>query len=163
MEKIAKFEFVSLNEFQSHFDKDIKNIYDNLKLPKRATQYSAGYDFYAPYDFELKPNQSLIIPTGIKVKMDNNYFLLIAPRSGLGTKFRMQLDNTIGIIDADYYCSDNEGHIMVKISNNNFENKTLSIQQNQAFVQGIFLKYGITIDDDTLQTRNGGFGSTNKK
>ena len=86
--------------------------------------------------------------------------LKLYPRSGLGFKYRLQLNNTVGIIDSDYFGSDNEGHIMAKITNDSREGKTLEINAGMGFMQGIFLEYGITVDDDASDIRNGGFGST---
>ena len=82
------------------------------------------------------------------------------PRSGLGFRFRLQLNNTVGIIDSDYYDSDNEGHIFVKLTNDSKENRTVKVEAGQGFVQGIFVPFGITVDDDAEAIRNGGFGST---
>ena len=84
------------------------------------------------------------------------------PRSGLGFKFRLQLDNTVGIIDSDYYYSSNEGHIMIKMTNDSRNNKTVHVEKGVGFAQGIFVEYGITLDDDANEIRDGGFGSTNK-
>ena len=83
-------------------------------------------------------------------------------KSGLGFKYRLQLNNTVGIIDSDYYFSDNEGHIFAKITNDSNENKTVEIKKGTGFMQGIFVEYGITFDDDVKSIRNGGFGSTTK-
>lgn len=164
--RIAKFELVSYEQFESGLDSSYKPIakelYESLKLPKRATRGSAGYDFYAPFDITLKPLETIKIPTGIRVKMEENYVLKLYPRSGLGFKYRLQLNNTVGIIDSDYYYSFNEGHIFAKITNDSNENKILNIQKGTGFMQGIFVEYGITIDDDTTEIRNGGFGSTTK-
>ena len=123
---------------------------------------SAGYDFYAPINIELKPNETIKIPTGIRVKMEDGWVLKCYPRSGLGFKYRMQLNNTVGIIDSDYYFSSNEGHIFTKITNDTNEGKTIEIKANQGFMQGIFVEFGITVDDDAVEIRNGGFGSTTK-
>lgn len=82
------------------------------------------------------------------------------PRSGLGFKFRLQLNNTVGIIDSDYYNSDNEGHIFAKITNDTNEEKVIGLKSGEGFMQGIFVEYGITEDDDATGIRNGGFGST---
>ena len=164
--RIAKFEKVSLNQYLSSLDLDeskIKEIYEEITLPKRATKGSAGYDFYAPFDIDLKPGETIKIPTGIRVSMEENYVLKLYPRSGLGFKYRLQLNNTVGIIDSDYYYSDNEGHIFAKITNDSNEGKVLHINKGEGFMQGIFVEYGITIDDDTTSIRNGGFGSTTKK
>ncbi|MFV0255617.1 MAG: deoxyuridine 5'-triphosphate nucleotidohydrolase [Erysipelotrichaceae bacterium] len=166
MKKIAQFSKVSYVEFKTAFDQmtddEIKVIYDNISLPQRATIASAGYDFFLPFDIVLKPNETIKIATGIRVKMDNNWVLKLYPRSGLGFKYRLQLNNTVGIIDADYYNSDNEGHIFAKITNDSNENKTLQLKANEGFMQGIFLEYGITVDDSVSAVRNGGFGSTSK-
>ena len=167
MKKIAKFEKVSFEQFQSGFDNDfsveeLKQIYDELPLPKRATVGSAGYDFYAPFDITLEPGQTIKIPTGIRAKMDDGWVLNLYPRSGLGFKFRLQLNNTVGIIDSDYYYSSNEGHIFAKITNDSNEGKVVSIKKYTGFIQGIFLEYGITVDDEVEEIRDGGFGSTTK-
>lgn len=164
--RIAKFEIVSLEQFKSGFDslseEIISQMYQDLKLPLRATKGSAGYDIYAPMDITLEPGQTTKVPTGIRVRMEENYVLKIYPRSGLGFKYRLQLNNTVGIIDSDYYYSDNEGHIFIKITNDTNENKTIMIPKGTGFAQGIFVEYGITIDDDVQSIRNGGFGSTTK-
>lgn len=170
MKRIAKFEKVSLEQFvlsvkdflPSLSEEEIKVIYEQIKLPKRATKLSAGYDFYSYSKLVLKPNQTLKVPTGIRCKMDEDYVLFLAPRSSLGFKYRLQLDNTIGVIDSDYYKAKNEGHIFIKITNDTKEEKEVLINEFEAFAQGIFLQYGITVDDDTDEERIGGFGSTNK-
>ena len=167
MKKVAKFEKVSFEQFKSSFDnlneEKIKEMYEKIKLPKRATKGSAGYDFYAPFDIELKPGETIKIPTGVRAWMEEDYVLKLYPRSGLGFKYRLQLNNTVGIIDSDYYYSDNEGHIFAKITNDSNENKTVNIAEGTGFMQGIFIEYGITVDDDATEIRNGGFGSTTKK
>ncbi|RHM61303.1 dUTP diphosphatase [Coprobacillus sp. AF33-1AC] len=170
MKKIAKFYKVSkeqfLNDFKDSFpqydENTILNIYESISLPKRATKGSAGYDFYTPIDIELKPGETIKIPTGIRVYIDSSWVLGLYPRSGLGFKYRLQLNNTVGIIDSDYYNSDNEGHIFVKLTNDSNEDKTVTVKAGQGIVQGIFFEYGIVEDDDVTDERNGGFGSTTK-
>ena len=163
MKKIAKFEKVSLNQFKETFGgENLNETYEQIKLPRRATTGSAGYDFFAPEEFSLKPGETAKIPTGIRARIDEGWVLKIYPRSGLGFKFRLQLDNTVGIIDSDYYHSSNEGHIMIKVTNNSLEGKTVTVEKGSAFAQGIFLEYGITVDDDADGVRDGGFGSTSK-
>lgn len=135
-------------------------MYHALKLPKRATSGSAGYDFYTPFDFELAPGETIKLPTGIRAEMEEGWVLQIFPRSGLGFKYRLQLNNTVGIIDSDYFYSDNEGHIFIKLTNDSNEGKVLSLKAGDAFAQGIFTEFGITTDDDSTGVRNGGFGST---
>ena len=170
MQKIAQFKKVSYKQFKKDVltvmpdidEQELIEIYDNIKLPRRATAGSAGYDFFSPFKIAISPNETIKIPTGIRVKMCDDWVLQCYPRSGLGFKYRMQLDNTVGIIDSDYYNSDNEGHIMVKFTNNDRENRRIKIERGQGYIQGIFVQYGITIDDNTNGIRNGGFGSTTK-
>lgn len=171
MRKVARFEKVSLEQFKKDFiktmgetsEEKLVEIYNSIKLPHRATTGSAGYDFYSIVDFELEPNKTIMLPTGIRCFMENDVVLQVFPRSSLGFKYRFQLNNTVGIIDADYYNSDNEGHIFAKFTNRSNENKTISIKSGEAFMQGIFMEYLLTYDDETTGVRNGGFGSTNKK
>jgi dUTP pyrophosphatase len=170
MKRIAKFYKVSEERFKADWkdtfgqvsDEEAARIYEGIRLPKRATAGSAGYDFFAPVDVTLKPQETIKIPTGIRVEMDPEWVLKCYPRSGLGFKFRLQMNNTVGIIDSDYFYSDNEGHIFAKITNDTNEGKTVEIPADTGFMQGIFVEYGITVDDDVTDTRNGGFGSTTK-
>lgn len=164
MKKIAQFHKVSFEQFKEGWDLggDVEEIYQQIKLPKRATTGSAGYDFFMPITVELKPQETIKIPTGIRVEMKDEWVLKLYPRSGLGFKYRLQLNNTVGIIDSDYFYSDNEGHIFSKITNDTNEDKTVVLKQGEGFMQGIFIEYGITVDDDAASLRNGGFGSTTK-
>ncbi|MBO5167396.1 MAG: deoxyuridine 5'-triphosphate nucleotidohydrolase [Lachnospiraceae bacterium] len=163
--KVSKENFLEAmkDDFPEYTQEDIVDMYESIELPKRATKGSAGYDFYAPFAFSLPPGSTMKIPTGIRVKMDEDWVLKLYPRSGLGFKYRLQLNNTVGIIDSDYYYSDNEGHIFAKITNDSNEGKTLEIGAGAGFMQGIFIEYGITVDDEAEGIRNGGFGSTTKQ
>ena len=171
MKKVAKFEKVSWAQFQKDYVdtfgegktidmNEIRKIYDNIKLPIRATSGSAGYDFKSPITFTLKPGLTIKIPTGIRVKIDDGWVLKCYPRSGLGFKYKMRMANVVPIIDSDYYYSDNEGHIFLKLSNEG--EKDISINSGDKIIQGVFVPYGITYDDCVNKTRNGGVGSTGK-
>jgi len=158
MKRIAQFLKVSKLEWSKSGSTE---LYDGISLPRRATKGSAGYDFFAPYPFTLQAGETAKIPTGVRVKIDEGWVLKIYPRSSLGFKYRLRLDNTVGIIDSDYFFADNEGHIFIKITN--CGDKPLSVEKDKAFAQGVFVEYGITIDDDCVSVRTGGFGSTDKK
>lgn len=158
MKKIAKFEKVSLNQYLLD---GTKEDYENIILPRRATSGSAGYDFFSPIPFTLNPGETIKVPTGIRAKIEDGWVLKIYPRSSLGFKYRLTLNNTVGIIDSDYYFAENEGHIFIKITN--CGEKVLEIEKGKAFAQGIFLEYGITYDDEATASRTGGMGSTDKK
>ena len=163
--RIARFEIVSFDQFKNSFedknDDEIKKIYESLSIPKRATKGSAGYDFYAPFDICLAPGQTIKIPTGIRVYMEENYVLKLYPRSGLVFKYRLQLNNKVGIIDSDYYENeDNDGHFMFAYYN--FFDHDVEIKKGDPIGQLIFMKY-LTADNDNAQgERKGGFGSTGR-
>lgn len=154
-----------------------KAIFDSIELPTRGSASSAGYDFCSPIEFKLEPGQSIKIATGIKVQINEGAFLGLFPRSGLGFKYRLQLDNTVGIVDADYYNNKgNEGHIFIKITNDAvipsltnaedmeaiYEKKTLRVKAGEKFAQGIFISFQTTVDDTADAERVGGLGSTGK-
>lgn len=169
MERVAEFFKVSKERYLQDntpaselgfTEEESEKMYEEIRLPQRATAGSAGYDFRAPFSFLLDPGQTMIIPTGIRCKIKDGWFLSIYPRSGLGFKYREMLANTVGIVDSDYYGSDNEGHIFIKIVNASTERKRLVIHAGDAFAQGVFVQYGVTESDDVQTVRNGGMGST---
>lgn len=186
-----KFEKVSYEQFRKDLIKSglidleqtteatIKLCYENIKIPTRATKYSAGYDFYLPITIsKLARGGSVLFPTGIKVKLDNDCVLFLTPRSSLGIEYGMQLANTMGVIDADYYNNDNnEGHIWCKIQfplnsiygkNENYMyfpqlNKEINLEEGTPFLQGIIVKYYTSDNDNVDSERKGGIGSTDKR
>lgn len=180
MYRIAKFEKVSFEQFKKDWidtfsryareeldegkiDIAIRNIYDSIKLPKRATAKSAGYDFFSPINLILEVNEAIKIPTGIRCWIDDGWYLKGHPRSGYGFKYGVKLANTTGIIDGDYYDAKNEGHIFFKLVNDSVLAKRIEFNTGDAFCQGIFSEYGLTLDDDVTEARTGGFGSTTKQ
>lgn len=123
MIKFAKVSYAQfLKDYQAIYGDEIgeeyiKEMYDKLKLPVRATTGSCGYDFFSPFSWELDNQQEkrtgigttyeitlappeIMIPTGIRVLMDDDVCLLLAPRSGLGNKHYLRISNTLGVIDA---------------------------------------------------------------
>lgn len=165
---MIKFEKVSFHQYKEacramgveESEVDLLAEWENIKLPKRATMSSAGYDFFAPYDFAVEMNASTLIPTGIRFVTDEKVVLVCVPRSGQGFKYGSRLSNTCGIVDADYHLSENEGHIMCKMF---AEVKPFTVYKGNAYMQGLILPYYTTDDDSTTEIRNGGFGSTDKK
>ena len=168
MVRVARFEKVSLRRFVTDWVATFPQqtveqavaAYERIRLPERATSGSAGYDLFAPVGFELSAGEGIKIPTGLRVLIEEGWVLTIYPRSGLGFKYRFQLDNSVGVIDSDYARSDNEGHIFMRMTNDNREGKSLIVPSGTAFAQGIFLPFGITVDDHAQGVRNGGLGST---
>lgn len=182
---MIKFEKVSFEEFKKAFENEVaheftgyqcvteeelKKYYDEIKLPERSTSGSAGYDFFAPFNFNFRPQYQckmsilceeyqFLFPTGIRFVTDRDDIVLICvPKSGLGCKYGMRLKNTVGVIDSDYFKSDNEGHIKVKMSLDSTFN--YCVDRGKAFMQGVIVPFIKTDDDCVDSKRNGGFGST---
>lgn len=155
------FEKISFEQFKKDISND-KNLYNNYLLPKRATKYSAGYDFFAISDITIKPGEIVKIPTGYKAKFNNDEALLLMMRSGLGFKYNLRFTNQIGLIESDYYNNEsNEGHMWVSIQNEGKEE--ITIKKNTAYCQSVFIKFLITDDDNATNIRKGGLGSTDRR
>ena len=173
MERIAEFYKVSFEQFKKDYkdinptspvsSEEIKNMYDNIKLPARATTGSAGYDFYLPHSISLKAGEQVVIPTGIRFECEQDYALFMFSKSGLGNRNRLQLNTAVSIIDSDYFYSDNEGHIIACLIHDSRDpNAILNLPAGKGYFQGVFIKYGITKSDNASGIRNGGLGSTNQ-
>ena len=165
--KIARFEKISFEQFKKdmidtyknmYSEKEIKEIYNGIELPVRATKYSAGHDIKIPFAMSVFPNDTLKIPTGIRCEMDGEYVMLVFPRSSLGIKKNMYITNTVPVIDADYYNAKNEGHIFICIKNGG-EN-ILSLSKNEAITQAVFVPFGVADEEEVVRERVGGIGST---
>lgn len=136
-----------------------KNSNVDIKLPTRATEHSAGYDFYSPIDITIQPNESVMIWTDIKANMYYDNALLLIPRSSMG-KHPIMISNTVGLIDSDYYNNEsNDGNIGFRLLN--IGSTPYEIKIGDRIGQGVFIKYGTVKNDDAIGVRSGGFGSTN--
>lgn len=170
---IAEFEKVSFEQFLKDFrdcfwdtdetyknytDSQVRLIYNEIKLPKRATKGSAGYDFFMPFLFTFN-EKAKKIPTGIRCNIEPGYVLMLYPRSGLGFKYGARLKNSTGVIDQDYFYANNEGHIMAKI----LSDKEFLLGPQESFMQGIFMPYYLAKEEEVTTERTGGFGSTSRK
>lgn len=166
---VAKFEKVSMRQFKDDLAKVkteeisedyLDDTYNAISLPYRKTIGSAGYDIISPIDFVLGPGEWINVPTGIRCKIDPNWVLKIYMRSGLGFKYGLRLANGTGIIDSDYYGSSNEGHIHIKLINDSSIRKDVVVHRGDGIAQGLFIPFGLTVDDNASGIRDGGFGST---
>lgn len=172
MEKIAEFSKVSLDQYLTdcmapynfELDQDISKDdimsklaadWNNIQLPCRSTKGSAGYDFFIPKDIVISAHPKIVF-TGIRCRIDPGWVLMCVPRSGLGFKRGLRLRNTVGVIDSDYYNALNEGHIAACVSSDSIT----ELKSGDRFMQGIFVPFGITVDDEADSERSGGFGST---
>lgn len=170
MRRVAKFEKVSWVQFQKDYVDtfgegktinmdDVKDIYDNIKVPCRKTKFSAGHDISIPFDITLPPKERLMIPTGIRCQIETDYVMLIMPRSSLGIKKGLRISNTVPVIDSDYYNANNEGHIFISVINDGKD--VIKFKTGDNIVQAMFVPYGVADEEEILEERVGGIGSTN--
>ena len=159
---MRKFEIISINQFNKDF-KNIDTKYEDIIIPKRSTKFSAGYDFYMPYDLIVKKNEVVLIPTGIKAMLNSDEFLGIYIRSSLGFKYNLRMCNQVGIVDSDYYNNtSNEGHIFVKLKNEG--DTDIILKKHDRYVQGIIQKYYIVDNEKEIEDiRVGGIGSSGRR
>ena len=156
---MRKFEKISFEQFKKDIS-DNKELYETYNLPKRGTKSSAGYDFFALFDYTLKPGEIMKIPTGIKSQFNNDEVLFLIDRSSMGFKWNVRMCNQVGVIESDYYNNiSNEGHMWVALQNEG--DKDYIINKGDAYAQGIFIKF-LTCGDNPEEERIGGLGSTNK-
>lgn len=133
----------------------------NFELPKRSTAKSAGYDFKVIEDIICKSHQITMVKTGIKAYMEDNETLLLFNRSSNPKKKGLIILNGVGVIDSDYVNNqDNEGEIAGLFYN--MLDEDIELKANEKMMQGIFVKYAKTDDDNAEGERTGGFGSTGK-
>ena len=150
---MRKFEVVK-DEFRVYKDATIK-------LPTRADDGSAGYDFYSPISFTIKPGETKFIHFDVKAAMEKDDVLFLFVRSSIGIKKKITLDNGTGVIDSTFYSNpDNDGNMCAAFTNHS--SQTWSFEAGDRLIQGVFAKYLITDDDQAEGERLGGFGSTSK-
>ena len=152
------FKKISFKQFKEDVDND-QELYNSYSLPKRSTSLSAGYDFFLMEDMTIKTGEILKIPTGYKAYFEHDEALLIIIRSSLGFKYNLRLTNQIGLIDSDFYNNiKNEGHMYVSIQNHGKEDVTL--KKGDAYVQGVFIKY-LKTDDDNAEGKRDDWSALN--
>ena len=167
---MSRFEKVSFEQWKKDCgikglpDAELREWFDDIRLPQQATAASAGCDFFMPFNLNFEAGSTFRIATGIRWIAeegdDRGKVLLVLPRSGLGFKYGIRLSNTVGVIDADYCDSDNEGHIIISLVNPS--EQTIELPQDKPFAQGIVVSYEVPVGAESDAQRNGGFGSTEK-
>lgn len=153
---------------------------DGVKMPRRSTTLSCGYDFFSPDTYELTPGEWTMIDTGVRfdgteyphithtgrplpddgcahtmsISYPALWFMMLAPRSGLSAKYGFRLRNTVGIIDMDYR---DTIKAMVTVD------VPYTLSKDEKFMQGIVLPFGVFNHEiKPTEKRTGGHGSTGR-
>lgn len=145
-------------------DSYLAKILNAVPIPKRETKGSAGYDFSLPIDIKVHSGETVVVPSGIRAVFNEDemdtWHLEIFVRSSVGIRKDTCIPNGTGIIDADYYRSENGGDILIALRNTG--DHTVIFGAGERVCQGIFKIHGLVEDDDTNDCRTGGVGSTGK-
>jgi dUTP pyrophosphatase len=152
------FKKISLKQYIK--DGGTEEEYNSIVLPIRATKFSSGYDICTPRRIIISKGESVKVPTGIRVFMENDEVFMMHIRSSIGSKFGVRVSNCTGVVDSDYIAADNQGHIWMFLHNDS--EHFFEIQAGSKICQGVFHKYLITDDDTADAVRTGGVGSTGK-
>lgn len=139
------------------------DLWNEIELPKRSTQYSAGYDIKTPLDITIPPHSSVKVPSGIKAIFNademNTWCLLLYIRSSVGAE-GVVITHGTGVIDADYQFAKNDGGMVLALTNNT--NNIVKFKAGDRIMQGVFVIRGTTEDDQAAGDRTGGMGNTGK-
>ena len=146
----------------------VKKLFKDAQLPVRATDGSAGVDLKAYlYDEEvnekvtkivIQPNQKAKIHTGLAFQLPYNTAMLLLPRSSMGIKKGLILQNTVGLLDCDY-----TGECMIFVKN--IGDELVEIENGERLVQALIVpyvkpKYVEVNELDETERGAGGFGSS---
>ena len=142
----------------------IKKVKDNAKIPKRATNGSAGMDLYAciTEKITVEPQKIAVIPTGIAIELPNpSVAAFVYARSGLGIKHGICLANGVGVIDSDY-----RGEICVGLCN--VSDKPYTVEPFERVAQMVIAPVIVPTVTEVSELSDtergeGGFGSTGTK
>ncbi len=139
----------------------IKKLYSNSIIPTKGSAEAAGYDLYARLDnlnLIIEPHSSVLVSTGVAMKIPYGYYGRIAPRSGFSVKTGLVIN--AGVIDSDY-----RGE--VKILFQNYSDKYIAINNGDKIAQIVIEKIAhckiVEVEDlDNTARGSNGFGSTDK-
>lgn len=142
---------------------NIKKLNEKAIIPAYGSAYAAGADLYAciESDIEVKPHQTVLIPTGIALELPEGLAGLIYARSGLATKKGLAPANKVGVVDCDY-----RGEVKVSLHNHSEIPQTVAVGERvaQLVITPYITAEFVAVDELSQTVRGaGGFGSTGSK
>ncbi len=141
----------------------IVKLQQNAKIPTYGSTDAAGADLYACLEkpVSILPGQTVLIPTGLSMEIEQGFAGFIYARSGLATKRGLAPANKVGVIDCDY-----RGQVMVSLHNHSSAPQYVEPGERVAQIvfapvyQAAFLEAEALSD---TERGTGGFGSTGTK
>lgn len=131
---------------------------DGALLPCHAKEGDAGLDLTSRVTVNLQPGETFIVGTGVRAEIPDGCFGLVAPRSGLASKYGITLANTPSIIDSGY-----RGEI--KLALHNIGSKGYTVHRDERVAQMVVVPFVtcecVEVDElSDTERGEGGFGST---
>uniref|UniRef100_A0A6C0AYI2 dUTP diphosphatase n=1 Tax=viral metagenome TaxID=1070528 RepID=A0A6C0AYI2_9ZZZZ len=135
----------------------VKRLHQDAKVPQKADSGCAGYDIFSVDQIKLAPGERSLVATGISTEISKEYYLRVAPRSGLAVK---GIDIGAGVVDSSY-----RGEIKVLVINNS--GSDYLVEFGSKIAQLVLERCGdapVQVVDILSETERGygGFGSTGK-
>jgi dUTP pyrophosphatase len=139
----------------------VQRLNDDTKMPAYAHEGDAGVDLYSGGNFNLKPGERVLVPTGLKIAIPHGYEGQVRPKSGLALKHGITVLNTPGTVDAPY-----RGEVGVIVINHD-PKTAYEIKKGEKIAQMVFNKVEYVTFTEAKElaatTRGeGGYGSTGK-
>jgi dUTP pyrophosphatase len=136
----------------------LKRMREEAVEPTYGSDGAAAFDLYAALEVRLGPGETKVVPLGYAMGIEDNYEVVIRPRSGMSLKTGLRVANAPGTIDSDY-----TGEVGVIIHNTSNEKKMIKIGDRIA--QGVIQRTNrahFTFVEKLSPTfrGDGGFGST---
>lgn len=141
----------------------IVKLNPNAHIPTYGSASAAGADLYACIEQTvcIQPGQTVLVPTGLSMEIEEGFAGFIYARSGLATKRGLAPANKVGVIDSDY-----RGQVMVSLHNHT--NTLQSVEPGERVAQIVFApvyqaQFCLVDALQETQRGTGGFGSTGTK
>ncbi len=141
----------------------IVKLQPNAQIPSYGSTDAAGADLYACIEnaVSILPGQTVLIPTGLSMEIEQGFAGFIYARSGLATKRGLAPANKVGVIDCDY-----RGQVMVALHNHT--ERPQCVEPGERVAQIVFapVYQACFLEAESLsdtERGTGGFGSTGTK
>lgn len=138
----------------------IKPLRNSFIMPTKGSEYAGAFDLYMP-EAGTATGEAQLFKLGFAAAIPAGHVGLLFPRSGVGAKHGLELNNTCGVIDADY-----RGEWMAAIRTKS--GKEFSWDAGERLIQCVVVpvlsvKLELAEDLDETKRGEGGFGSSGTK
>jgi dUTP pyrophosphatase len=139
----------------------VELVHEDAKIPSYAYPSDSGFDLRSTIEINIPPFGRVLIPTGIKLSIPEEYEIQVRPKSGLALNQGLTVLNTPGTVDSGYV-----GEIKVIVFNTS--NETVTVSKGMKIAQAVlcpvvcgkYVSFESTNKVDDKDRGDRGFGST---